>query len=393
MPTDLPKSNYSPTTKTLHWLTALLIITAFALGIIANGAAFGTGDEIAQKAWLFSLHKTVGVAAFFTALIRIIWALSQTKPADLHPDRKLETYVAHLVHWMLYISMLMVPLTGWLHHAASVGFAPILWPFGQSLPFWPKSETLSGLFSGGHFVFTKILLASIALHIAGALKHSIIDRDQTLRRMLPGRVDAVVKTSPTSRKPMITAFVIYAVAIGAGSVFWSTKPAQNSAAQLTKVSSQWQVSEGKIAISVNQFGTDIGGHFADWTAAINYDPASQTGAVEVTINIASLSLGSLSAQALGFDFLDAEKYPTAIFKAEIKAENAQHLAIGSLTLKGKKLPISLPFSLDIKQAQAVMSAELFLNRLDYSIGDNMPDEESLKFPVAVKINLIANRSP
>ena len=147
------QTTYGSVTKTFHWLTALLILTAFPLGILANGAPFATGDEIAQKAWLFSLHKTVGVTTFFTALARILWAISQKKPAGLHSDNKLETFAAESVHWLLYISMLMVPLSGWLNHAASVGFAPILWPpflgpLGQSLPLVPKSEAVSAFFSG-----------------------------------------------------------------------------------------------------------------------------------------------------------------------------------------------------------------------------------------------------
>lgn len=90
-------------------------------------------------------------------------------------------------------------LTGWINHAASAGFAPIWWPYGQSLPMGPKSETVSALFSAGHLVFTKILLASIALHIAGALKHVFINRDETLRRMLP---DKIAATPATSRNRM-----------------------------------------------------------------------------------------------------------------------------------------------------------------------------------------------
>ena len=98
-------TTYGSITKTFHWLTALLILTAFPLGIIANGAPFATGEEIAQKAWLFSLHKTVGVTAFFTALMRILWALTQQSPVSLHSDRKLETFAANTVHCNFGIEM------------------------------------------------------------------------------------------------------------------------------------------------------------------------------------------------------------------------------------------------------------------------------------------------
>lgn len=390
-------NTYGSVTKTFHWLTALLILTAFPLGILANNAGFGTGEEIAQKAWLFSLHKTVGVTVFFTALVRILWAISQTKPRALHPDNKPETFAAEAVHWLLYISMLMVPLSGWLHHAASVGFAPILWPFGQSLPLVPKSEAVSALFSGGHFVFTKLLMAAIALHIAGALKHLLIDKDQTLRRMLPGLTPiAPLPAQPHSKNPMVAAIAVYAVAVALGA--WIGLASHDDDGHdhghdpLAEVSSDWAVSKGNLAITVNQFGSEVTGTFTDWTAAIVFDAETGTGNTDVVINIASLTLGALSTQALGADFFDAATHPTARFKAEIAPNGEAFSANGTLSIKGIEQPISLPFTLEIIKGVAVMHANLTLDRLDFGIGTNMPDEASLKFPVKVSIDLSASQS-
>ena len=55
---------------------------------------------------------------------------------------------------------MVVPLSGWIGHAATTGFAPIWWPFGQGLPFVPESETVAHLFAGIHEVFTKVLLGA-----------------------------------------------------------------------------------------------------------------------------------------------------------------------------------------------------------------------------------------
>lgn len=388
-------STYGSVTKTFHWLSALLILSAFPLGILANDAAFSNGEEIAQKAWLFSLHKTVGVTAFFTALARILWAITQEKPRPLHPDRGLETFAGEAVHWLLYISMLMVPLSGWLHHASSVGFAPILWPFGQSLPLVPKSEAVSEFFAGGHFVFTKLLMASIALHIVGALKHVVIDKDQTLRRMLPSSVKITpAPASKHSKTPMFAAFGVYAVAIALGAWIGATShdTPDQSHDKLTAVSSDWVVSDGALAININQFGNDVTGTFSDWTAAISFDPETGLGHVDVTVNIASLTLGSLSEQALGNDFFDAQNHPTANFSAEISPLDAAYIATGNLTIKEVTLPTNLPFSLTITDGVAVMQGALTLARLDFNIGANMPDEESLKFPVTISIELTASRS-
>ena len=135
MPARNSAQSFGLVTRTFHWLTALMILTAIPLGVIANQLPYDSAEALAQKAELFSLHKTLGVAAFLLGLARILWALVERHPAPLHPERRAELTLAGAVHWLLYISLVAVPLSGWVHHAAVTGFAPILWPFGQTLPF------------------------------------------------------------------------------------------------------------------------------------------------------------------------------------------------------------------------------------------------------------------
>ncbi|MEN9012948.1 MAG: cytochrome b/b6 domain-containing protein, partial [Yoonia sp.] len=87
----MTQTAYSTTTKTFHWLTALLILTLFPLGMMTTGLPATTDAEIQTLTFVYSLHKTLGIVVFFVALARIGYALTQTKPAGLHPDRKAET--------------------------------------------------------------------------------------------------------------------------------------------------------------------------------------------------------------------------------------------------------------------------------------------------------------
>lgn len=397
MPLGNTQSNYGALTKTLHWLTALLILTALPLGFLAHQAPLATGDEIAHKAWLFSLHKTVGISAFLVAALRILWAVSQIRPGLLNSENRIEAFAAHTIHWLLYGSMLLVPLTGWVHHASTVGFAPILWPFGQSLPFVAKSESLASLTSSLHFIFMLVLGFSILAHVGGALKHLVIDRDQTLQRMMPGHNSAPDPAPETSsRTPRIAAFVIWilALGIGAGAGLFSQSEQDKDAVVLAKVSSDWQVTEGSLTISVHQFGSDVEGRFADWTAAIRFNEAATDGThgdVEVQIALGSLTLGSVSEQALGADFLDASRFPTATYTADILPAEGSFIAKGTLALKGASVPIDLAFSLSIADDVATMSGETTLDRRDFAIGASMPDESSLSFPVIVRVALTATR--
>ena len=387
--------SYGTVTKTLHWLTALLILTIAPLGAIANRLPYDTDAQLALKAQLFSYHKTLGVIVFAVALARIIWAITQPKPGELHPDRKAETFLANLVHWLLYISLVAVPLTGWVHHAATSGFAPIMLPIGQDLPLIPKNETLAELFAGLHWIWSKIMIGAILLHIAGALKHQFVDKDATLRRMWFGRTDAP-ETGQHSGGLVapVAALLIYALATGAGAATGilghETAEAQ---AELAEVASDWEVRDGTISLTITQLGSPVSGTFGEWTAAISFDPeaAGTMGNVSTTIAISSLELGSVTGQAMGADFFDVGSFPTANFQADIVAAETGYIADGTLTIKGNSVPVALPFTLEIDGETATMSGEISLDRRDFGIGQSVGDESNLGFGVDVDIDLTAVR--
>jgi len=214
--------SYGSVTKTFHWLTAILIFVMIPLGLVAysmaenlRGPAIGvTPQYLMRTVWLFSLHKTLGVTVFFVALGRVFWSILQPKPDPLS-DNSAQTQLADMVHWLLYATLVLTPLTGWAHHAATIGYAPIWWSFGQTLPFIPKSDPLAAAFAGLHKVMISLLATSILLHVAGALKHQFINHDTTLRRMLPG----ISPQSPTytrrrSPLPALGALVVLFIAIG-----------------------------------------------------------------------------------------------------------------------------------------------------------------------------------
>jgi cytochrome b561/polyisoprenoid-binding protein YceI len=387
--------SYGSIAKTFHWLTALLIITLIALGIIANDMAYDTSEQLARKAWLFSMHKTLGVTVFFVALARIGWAFKQPKPNGLHPERKAENWLAETIHWLLYGSLVLVPLTGWIHHASTTGFAPIWWPFGQDLPFVAKSESTAALFAGLHIIFERVLAASILLHVAGALKHHFIDKDATLRRMWFGASNAPETTGQHSTAlPIASALVAWATALMIGTAIGVFDHADHDqeTATLESIASDWTVQSGEIAITIDQFGSEVTGSFKDWTAAITFDPETGRGNTEVTIAIASLTLGSVTSQALGPDFFDTATFPTAVFTANLAPIVDGYVASGTLQIRDMVVPIDMPFELLTTDGVTSMQATTTLNRLDFGIGANMADESSLKFPVNVQINLTATQN-
>ncbi len=389
-------ASYGKVARLFHWTTAALILIAIPLGIVANRLPYDTAEALARKAQLFSIHKTLGVVVFFVALGRILWALMQTHPVPLHPERRLELSLARLVHWMLYISLVAVPLTGWVHHAAVTGFAPIWWPFGQGLPFVPQSEPVAQAAGAAHWVFTKLMIASILLHIAGALKHHVIDRDDTLRRMTRGtRAPATPLPVRASRLPLFAALALFGLgaavaALPRGEPLTSAPPLTTAAPS----SGNWQVTEGTLGFSVAQMGQTVSGSFATWSADITFDEVpteGRHGRVTVTIDTGSLTLGSVTQQAKSADFFDVAAHPQAIFTADILPSPSGYEASGTLSLRGADVPVTLPFTLVIADNTATMTGQTSLDRRTFGMGQSYSDEASVGFGVTVDVALTATR--
>ena len=398
MPLTNTSDRFGTVSKSFHWLTAIGILVLLPLGLIANDMPYETSEQLADKAWMFSLHKTVGGMVFLIALARIAWALSQPAPGPLHPARAAETLAADTVHWLLYGSLVLVPLSGWISHAAAAGFAPIWWPLGQDLPLVHKSETTAALFGGAHWVLTRVLALALLLHIAAALKHHAIDKDATLRRIWFGNTTAPVTARAHSHaRPAALALVIWTVALAVGAALGAYAPDGNArpTAAPEPLRSEWRVQEGTLAITVTQLSSEVTGQFADWTASIGFDETTETGlagTVEVTIAIGSLRLGAFTGQAMGPDYFNGRDFPTATFRADIVAVVDGFEAQGTVTIRDRSIPLTLPFGLSIDGDSAWMTAGTSLDRRDFGIGDNMADESSLKFRVAVDIDLMATRA-
>ncbi len=209
---------------------------------------------------------------------------------------------------------------------------------GPSLKPCPWSfnpPTVAAIASSVHYLAMLALVAALLAHIAGALKHALIDRDITLRRMLPGRLVRAnttpnTKLAPTPKRhilPPLAAAGIWAAVIALGTL--TAAPPQTSPAVVANAlrdtpatSTNWQVESGEIGLTVSQLGTEVSGQFATWSADIDFNETAKNGThgtVTARIAIASLTLGSVTTQALGPDFLAAENHPTALFKADILA--------------------------------------------------------------------------
>jgi cytochrome b561 len=182
------RSSYSTVAIALHWLIALLILTNIGLAWY-----FGTLKGPAAIAPV-QLHKSIGITVLLLSLLRIGWRLTHKPPSLPASLKPWERIGAKTSHFLFYVIMLGMPLSGWAMVSASplikvhptVLYGVIPWP---AVPYpGVDSDTLHSLrhlFTNTHGTLALLAYATIFLHVAAALKHQFIDRDDVMGRMLP----------------------------------------------------------------------------------------------------------------------------------------------------------------------------------------------------------------
>ncbi|MBC2769857.1 cytochrome b [Pusillimonas minor] len=170
---------YSRTAIFLHWLVALGLVGTFALGFYMEGLPLSP-----NKLKLYSWHKWAGITLFAVIIVRVAWRLSHQPPELPASTGPLAKLAAHAGHLLLYVLMLLIPLSGWLMSSAQ-GF-PVVW-FGMvALPdLVPKDKALGDVLQTVHVVLNYTLLAAVVGHVVAALYHQYVKKDGLLQRMLP----------------------------------------------------------------------------------------------------------------------------------------------------------------------------------------------------------------
>ena len=111
----------------------------------------------------------------------------------------------------------------------------------------------------------------------------------------------------------------------------------------------------------------------------------------VTINIGSLTLGSVTDQAMGPDYFDTGTWPTAQFDAELVDTERGLIADGTLRIRDQSVPVQMPVTLSIEGDTATGSGQLIVDRRNFQIGQGTTDAGSLGFGVTIDWKLTAQR--
>jgi cytochrome b561 len=349
----------------VHWLTALTIIGLLIVGNIM--ADMPRTDPM--RLTLYNLHKSFGLTVFFLTVFRLVWRATHKPPALPATMVDWEKKAARIAHWALYGLLFLVPILGWVMVSASprnvptMVFGTFIWPHIPMLADMDveAKKAYKDLLENAHAVGAYTLLALFVAHAGAALRHHFVLKDDVMRRMMP-------------------ALLLAALALPAGAADWQVDPAKSNLGFLGTIS-----------------GKGFEGHFKTWTADIAFDPANPAaGHAKVVIDMSSAVTGDKQRDyALpDTDWFDARKSPQAFFEATsftAKGGNAYE-AVGTLTIRGTKKPVTMPFTLDIAGDAAHAKGQLDIVRTDYGVGQGeWGDGATIALKVGIVFDLTAKK--
>lgn len=175
------KDKLSVTTVGLHWLLAFAMIGMLGFGLFLEDMP--KGDAKSALIWW---HKGLGVSILAFALLRFGWRLVQGFPAALSRAPAWQERIAGFTHWLLLAGTVLMPISGMM---MSLGKNRAIDVFGLiTIPAFGEMPVLDQVGHVVHGAGGKLFIAAIILHVVGALKHQLVEKDGTMTRMAGRRV-------------------------------------------------------------------------------------------------------------------------------------------------------------------------------------------------------------
>jgi cytochrome b561 len=176
---------YSTTAIALHWLMGLGLIGSFVVGLYMTDLPISP-----LRLKLYNWHKWAGITLLALAVLRLLWRVTHRPP--VLPDSITQAMPAwqhslhQLTHHAFYALFFLVPLIGWAYSSAA-GFPVVVFGVLPLPDFVPADAALAELIKPWHEISAFALAGLVLLHVAAALKHHWVDKDQLLQRILPTR--------------------------------------------------------------------------------------------------------------------------------------------------------------------------------------------------------------
>ena len=182
--TDKTEATYGSTSRLNHWIGAVLFASLLIVGFVLSYDVLPKE----QAGEVRNLHKATGTLVLLFAIWRVTWRIGQGFPPAASDRAGWELTLSKAVHGAMLLTLIVMPLSGVL--MSLLGGRPIDMYGLFTIPPIAEMKDVGRSLREVHGYAGYTLAILIALHIAGALKHAVIDKDATLRRMLSGKAAA-----------------------------------------------------------------------------------------------------------------------------------------------------------------------------------------------------------
>ncbi len=373
--TESSSHRYTSVAITLHWVMALLL-----------GFMIWLGWNMDENEARYQLHKSIGITILFLTIARIGWRILNPPPADAAGLKPLESRASKVVHASFYALMVLLPLGGWLMVSVStfqiptVLYGAVSWPH---LPFTSglRSETLYETVAFVHSKGAWVIIALLALHVAGAIKHEVSGEEGVLKRMVPGLFGRAAAPLAPARGALVAfggSLALFSV-IAATSFLGAVSAKGQAAAQPaagSAITPNWAVDydASSITFAGVHDGKRFEGVFGNWTADVRFDPEDlASSAVFVRIDTSSARTGTkLYDDSLRADeWFAVRAHPEATVRLDRFETNSEgYRAVAAVQIKEVTLDLPLKFSLGIEDNIAILSGSATLSRKAFNLGQS-----------------------
>ena len=169
---------YNRTAIVFHWVTAAFIVANLLLGVAMVGLPISP-----RKLHWYLWHKSTGLTIFALTSLRLAWRMVRPHPAPVAMPAW-QQRAARVSHAMLYVLLLLIPISGWLY-SSSTGVQVVYLGMLPLPDLVGKDKALADTLRLVHVALNTLLVAVVCVHAAAALKHHFVDGDSVLARMLP----------------------------------------------------------------------------------------------------------------------------------------------------------------------------------------------------------------
>ncbi|CZF84286.1 cytochrome b [Grimontia marina] len=170
-------SQYNAVSRAIHWLTALVVIGLFAVGLwMVDLTYYSTWYKTAPY-W----HKSIGILLLGLTIFRLAWRIVKGTPRI--EGNRFERAGAHTAHRLIYVLLFVIFASGYLISTSDGRAIEVFnWFEVPALgELFPNQSDIAGAI---HYYAAFTLIGLAVLHAAAALKHHYIDKDNTLRKMI-----------------------------------------------------------------------------------------------------------------------------------------------------------------------------------------------------------------